>query len=80
MYIPITSTKCIWRFDLYYHKYHILVYRHNRQIPSSRLDSKIIRFFDASVVVASLKDEHKSPFHAMFNQNNIYFPHALYKI
>ena len=56
MYIPIISTKCIWRFELYFQKYHILVYRHNRKIPSSRLDYKIIRFFDASVVVASLEN------------------------
>ena len=50
------------------------------EFPVPDLILKIIRFFDASVVVALLEDEHKSPFHAMFNQNNRYFPHALYKI
>jgi hypothetical protein len=47
---------------------------------SFRLDSKVIRFFHMFVVVASLWGGQKCQFHALFNQNDIYFAHTLYKI
>jgi hypothetical protein len=42
--------------------------------------SKIIRFFHMFVVVASLWGGQKCQYHAIFNQNDIYFAHTLYKI
>ena len=49
-------------------------------IASFWLDSKIIRFFHMFVVVASVWSRQKCQFHAIFNQNDIYFAHTLYKI